>query len=239
MAQHDYDIANQAGAAFRSDLNNALSAIATNNSGTTAPSTTFAYQWHVDTDAPATLYIRNGANNAYIEVGDVTLDNLGLQKFRRATAQASTSGTAIDFTGIPSWANHIVMMLNGVSTGGTGKALVQLGTASGFVTSGYNSNANTMGNATSTYETSGFLLETAGLSTFRRSGLVDMYRIDGNVWVYASTIKQADTSGTTTTSNDNGAGNSGNLGAVLTQVRLTTDAGDTFDAGTVNIVYES
>jgi hypothetical protein len=79
MAQHDYNIANQAGAAFRSDLNNALEAVATNNSGTAAPSTTFAYQWHVDTDpAPAKLNIRNGANDGYIEVGNTTYPFLGL-----------------------------------------------------------------------------------------------------------------------------------------------------------------
>ena len=237
MAQHDYNIANQAGAAFRSDLNNALSAIATNNSGATAPSTTLAYQWHVDTDAPATLYIRNGANSAYIEVGDATLDNLGLMKVRRATAQASTSGTAITFGSIPSWANRITMMLNGVSTGGSGTVLVQLGTSGGFVTSGYISNANSIGSTSSVQVTTGFALEAGGNSTYARSGLVDICRIDGNVWVYASSIKQAQS--TATTSNDVAAGNSGDLGAVLTQVRLTTDAGDTFDAGTVNIVYES
>lgn len=234
---NDYSIDNQSGAAFRSDLNNVLSAIATNNSGASAPATTYAYQWHVDTDAPATLYIRNGANSAYIEVGDVTLDNLGLKKTRRATAQASTSGTTIDFTGIPSWANRIVMLLNGVSTNSSGKTIVRLGTASGFVAIGYNSNANSVGSTTSIYEDTGFLLEGSGLSSFVRSGIVDMYRIDGNIWVYTSSIKQAAVSGTT--SNDIAAGNSGTLASVLTQVRLTTDTGDTFDAGTVNIMYES
>ena len=238
MAQHDYDIANQAGAAFRSDLNNALSAIATNNSGATAPSTTFAYQWHVDTDAPATLYIRNGANNAYIEVGDVTLANLGLAKTRRATAQASTSGTAITFGSIPSWANRITMMLNGVSGSGTSELQVQLGTASGFVTSGYNSNSENVAATISQYSDTGFLLEPGNVATYLHSGIVNILRIDGNNWVYTSNIKRAAVSGTTI--NAYGAGNSGDLGAVLTQVRLTTLNGtDTFDAGTVNIVYES
>lgn len=237
MAQHDYDIANQAGAAFRSDLNNALSAIATNNSGTTAPSTTFAYQWHVDTDAPATLYIRNGANSAYIEVGDVTLDNLGLQKFRRATAQASTSGTAITFGSIPSWANRITMMLYGVSTNGSNELIVQLGTASGFVTSGYNSNSEAVTGTVSQYSSAGFLLQPGNASTYLNSGIVHMIRVDGNNWVYTSNIKRAAVSGTTV--NTYGAGDA-TLGAVLTQVRLTsTNTPDTFDAGTVNIVYES
>ena len=98
MAQHDYNIANQAGAAFRSDLNNALSAIATNNSGSSAPSTTFAYQWHVDDDpAPATLYMRNGANSAWTTVGNTTYPFLGLAPshlFRLDSDLALTGSTS-------------------------------------------------------------------------------------------------------------------------------------------------
>lgn len=65
MAQHDYDIANQSGANFRADLNNALDAIVSNNSGSSQPSTTFAYEWWVDTSANL-LKLRNSANNAWI-----------------------------------------------------------------------------------------------------------------------------------------------------------------------------
>lgn len=79
MAQHDYSIANQSGAAFRSDLNNALSAIVTQNSGSTEPATMYAHQLWVDNGVnPALLKIRNAANNAWITVGDVTAANLGL-----------------------------------------------------------------------------------------------------------------------------------------------------------------
>jgi hypothetical protein len=65
MAQHDYIIANQSGAAFRSDLNNGLAAIVSNNSGAAQPSTTYAYQWWADT-ATGLLKLRNSANNAWI-----------------------------------------------------------------------------------------------------------------------------------------------------------------------------
>lgn len=64
MAQHDYDLANQAGAAFRADLNNALAAIVSQNSGATAPTTTFAYQFWADTTA-GVLKQRNAANTAW------------------------------------------------------------------------------------------------------------------------------------------------------------------------------
>ena len=65
MATHDYDIANQSGANFRSDLNNCLDAIVSNNSNSSAPSTTFAYMLWVDT-ANNLLKLRNSANNAWI-----------------------------------------------------------------------------------------------------------------------------------------------------------------------------
>lgn len=71
MAQHDYSIANQSGSAFRTDLNNALSAIVSQNSGSTAPSPTYAYMTWADTTTN-TLKRRNSANNAWLTVGDLT-----------------------------------------------------------------------------------------------------------------------------------------------------------------------
>ena len=71
MAQHDYILDNQAGAAFRADLNNALSAIVSQNSGTSAPSTTYANQWWADTTNNI-LKRRNAANSAWISVMSLT-----------------------------------------------------------------------------------------------------------------------------------------------------------------------
>ena len=51
MANHDYVIANQSGAAFRTDLNNALAAIVSNNSSSSEPATKYAYQWWADTNS--------------------------------------------------------------------------------------------------------------------------------------------------------------------------------------------
>ena len=70
MAQHDYNIANQTAASARADINNAFGAVATNNSGSSAPSTTFANQWWYDTTNNI-LYIRNEADTAWIKVGDL------------------------------------------------------------------------------------------------------------------------------------------------------------------------
>lgn len=70
MAQHDYDLTNQNGANFRSDINNALAAIVSLNSGTSAPGTTFAYQLWVDT-TNGLLKQRNAANSAWLVRGSL------------------------------------------------------------------------------------------------------------------------------------------------------------------------
>lgn len=97
MAQHDYIIANQSGAAFRSDLNNGLAAIVSQNSGAAQPSTTYAYQWWADTTT-GLLKLRNAANNAWITVGTLADANLGLLSLAGGTLTgallADDSGTA-------------------------------------------------------------------------------------------------------------------------------------------------
>ena len=78
MATHDYVIDNSTGANVRADINNALAAIVSNNSNSSSPSTTYAYQWWADTSANV-LKIRNSANNAWIELlqldGTLTLED--------------------------------------------------------------------------------------------------------------------------------------------------------------------
>jgi hypothetical protein len=77
MATHDYNIANADGATVRTDINNALAAIVSQNSSASAPTTTFAYQWWADTTT-GLLKIRNAANSAWITVGTLASVNLGL-----------------------------------------------------------------------------------------------------------------------------------------------------------------
>ena len=104
MATHDYSLANQSGSAFRGDLNNALSAIASNNSSSTDPATTFAHQFYYDT-GDTTFKIRNAANSAYINisaVGGAETANFGL-----ALAASPT------FTGTATFAGNILMSGNG------------------------------------------------------------------------------------------------------------------------------
>ena len=107
MAQHDYNLANQSGADFRADLNNALSAIATTNSGATSPSTTFAHQLWIDT-ANSVLKIRNSANDAWITTGvSITADNTftGNITGNASTATALETARTINGTSFDGTAN--------------------------------------------------------------------------------------------------------------------------------------
>ena len=90
MATHDYVIANGTGSAVRSDLNNALAAIVSNNSSSTEPSTTYAFQWWVDTNNTL-IKIRNSANSAWVTVGDYSATNFGLL----TTSSASSTYLAL------------------------------------------------------------------------------------------------------------------------------------------------
>ena len=74
MAQHDYTIDNQTFPSYRTDHNNSLSAIVSNNSGATQPSTTYAYQWWYDTSTNI-LKLRNADNDAWINIGTFNQTN--------------------------------------------------------------------------------------------------------------------------------------------------------------------
>ena len=396
MAQHDYIIANQSGAAFRSDLNNGLAAIVSQNSGAAQPSTTYAYQWWADTTT-GLLKLRNAANNAWITIGTLADVNLGLLAqsggtltgalladdsgtaalpaiafdgdtntgiFRAGadqlgiatngvervefgtsevvfndggvdvdlrvegdtkanlllvdagadtvsidgtqqlanqtplrfgdsdnshyvalrspatvaanvtwdlpatdgtasqaittngssvlgwstvltqgtaitagTSVASTSGTSIDFTSIPSWVKRVTVMFDGVSTSGASTVQVQLGTGGTptYTTTGYlgTSGAMTSGSTIVELNGTGFRLVANHANTALLHGIISIANITGNKWAQSSILGQSEAGRL------NYAGGSIALAAVLTAVRITTVNGtDTFDLGTINILYE-
>lgn len=221
MSQHDYILSNDTGANFRADLNNALAAIATANSGATAPTTTYANQVWYDTTL-GILKIRNPSNT----------DWLSFQPLIRGTSQSPAS-VACDFTGIPNGTRRITIMLYNISTSGTSNMLVQLGTSSGFVTSGYTSSCNQFsGSPGSSTSSAGFLIQEAVSSSAFTNGQVVLTNIDGNNWVYSSNLSDSQPT------NAIGAGRR-SLTAVLDRVRITMVNGtDTFQSGSINILYE-
>ena len=353
MAQHDYVLADQSGNAFRSDLNNALAAVVSQNSGAVEPGPTFAYMSWADTTT-GLLKIRNAANSAWISIGTLASANLGLLSlaggtltgavladdagtaalpaiafdgdpntgiFRKGadqlglsaggtergfidsngvtiqaqgdlrladadssnwvalhapstvaanitltvpstvgtadhalvtdgtgvlsfasrsrlvqgTAVATTSGTSIDFTGIPSWAKRITVVFASVSTTGASPVQVQIGGSGGVETTGYTGTSvaivATNSLSIASY-TSGAVLIGA-IATSARSGSMTIANIDGNQWQFSSINANDDVGYLGWTSAIK------TLSATLDRVRLTTINGtNTFDAGTANIIYE-
>jgi hypothetical protein len=143
-----------------------------------------------------------------------------------ATAQSAT-GTAVDFTSIPSWAKRITIIFQAVSTNGSSSVIVRLGTSSGFVSSGY------LGSSASFNYTNGFPIDDIGSAAAVRHGYIQIMNITGNSWVSGGSMGRSDAAGSYS------SGGSVSLASTLTQVQITTGNGtDAFDAGTINISYE-
>jgi hypothetical protein len=158
-------------------------------------------------------------------------DNSGA--FVAGTAVASTSGTSIDFTSIPSWVKRITVVFNGVSVSGASNPLVQLGTSSGVTTTGYSAGGIESGSTRAAY-TTGFGINSGSTSNFLYGSCV-INLISGNSWVASHNMVLLQS---TTYFQITGAGSVA-LAATLDRVRITTVNGtDTFDAGTINILYE-
>lgn len=145
---------------------------------------------------------------------------------RSGTAVASTSGTSIDFTGIPSTAKRITVMFSGVSLSSTADILVQIGDSGGISNTGYVS-----GSASSSNSTSGYVMRLA-IAARTMYGAMQIVNVTGNNWVSWHAANSA-------TTNDIYGGGGKTLSNTLDRVRITSTSTDTFDAGTVNILWES
>lgn len=163
-----------------------------------------------------------------------TLTNKTIQggAITSGTAVASTSGTSIDFTSIPSWVKRVTVMYSGISTTSTSPIQIQLGAGS-VSTSGYATESWTA-NTNNTNYSSGFILrttETVAAGSF--SGKAEFCLLGSNIWVGSGVCARTEAAditlfaGTIT------------LGGTLDRVRITTIGGTaTFDAGSINILYE-
>lgn len=221
-------------------------ALPVTSGGTGTTSTTFV---NLTTNVTGTLPVANGGTGVTSSTGSgsVVLGTsptissptingtpvMGASVITRGIAVASTSGTSIDFTALPNWIKRITIMFQGVSLSSTANILVQLGTGSTtFTTTGYLSTSNgaqSGGNSVNT-STAGFvIIDTSAAAVV--SGHMVITNITGNNWV-SSHVAKRDTALVAS-----GAGDV-SLGAVLTAVRITSTSTDTFDAGSINILYE-
>jgi hypothetical protein len=182
-----------------------------------------------------TLNLPDASGGVVLDSATQTLTNKTIQggAITSGTAVASTSGTSIDFTGIPSWVRRITVMFNGVSTNGSSNLLIQIGAGS-VTTTGYSSGAATVdGSVSNSTYTSGFGVR-CGTAANVLNGTMFLANVSGNVWASSHTL----VGGTATPQTYCGAGGI-SLGGTLDRVRITTVNGtDTFDAGSINIMYE-
>ena len=160
----------------------------------------------------------------------VTVSGLS-NAFTLGTPVASTSGTAIDFTSIPSGTKIMHISYSGVSTNGTSRPIVQIGDAGGIETSGY---LGTGWRASSRNYTDGFGLSDDWAGVVIVQGITTLTLLDSSTFTWASTSQL----GRTDAHHLLGAG-AKSLSAELDRVRITTQGGsDTFDAGKINLQYE-
>jgi hypothetical protein len=166
----------------------------------------------------------------------ITPAGLRAEALARDTAKASTSGTTVEFTGIPSWAKRITVMLSGVSTNGSSSPQIQVGTSSGFVTSGYAVVGSSISGAGagSVDASSGFVFSNNNIaSTSVLGGVFTLCQISGNTWVGNGSFGDSGRQFMHLSSGSIAAA------AAVDRIRVTTVNGtDAFDAGTVNIMYE-
>lgn len=145
----------------------------------------------------------------------------------------TASGTSVDFTGIPSWVKRITVMFSGVSLSGTSPIQVQIGSGS-ISTSGYVGSAwvhSTSGISAAAF-TSGLVTVNTSAAVRNFQGIATFATLGSNSWVGSVTVE----------GNDGGGGGGATaitLGGVLDRLRITTVNGtDTFDTGTINIMWE-
>ena len=209
----------------------------TGNSATATTATTAtniasgaAGQVPYNTGAGTTSFTAAGTAGQILQSNGTSAPTWG-SSITSMTAQASTSGTSISFTSIPSWVKRITVMFQGVSGSGTSNFVAQLGSGS-LTTSGYVGIVSQSTTFTSVTNGLGVLLNGNAGNVY--SGIYVITNISGNNWVGAGTFS----SNTGTIFIVQGAGNI-SLAGVLDRVAITTVNGtDTFDAGSINILYE-
>jgi hypothetical protein len=149
---------------------------------------------------------------------------------KHETAKSATS-TVVDFTGIPSWVKKITVVLQSISTSSTSAVLIQLGDSGGIENTGYTSTAENSGAGAGANYTTGFGVERGSAASYSRTGIATIINITANTWVLQYTGYEGSSFAWSVGFKT--------LTGTLDRVRLTTVNGtDTFDAGTINILYE-
>lgn len=148
-----------------------------------------------------------------------------------ATAQTTTSGTSKDFTSIPAGTKRIMVIFNSVSLNGTANLLVQIGDSGGIENTGYVSSGEYA--ATNVTSTAGYIIK-CNSAADATTGILTLCHVGGNLWIASGVLRPDAAAGTSGV-----AAGTKTLSAELDRLRLTTTNGtDTFDNGSINIIYE-
>jgi hypothetical protein len=200
---------------------------------------------YTEIDAPAaagnnTLLLPSGNGSDGQILGTDGAGNLSWVGGRMVleTAQATTSGTSIDFTGIPSWVKKITVMFDAISVNAANatNVFIQIGDSGGIEATGYTASAFgtvvASSNASGGTSTIGYLLNYASLDSATNAyyGSVILTNLSGNTWVASGTFNSA--------SQGSYLAGSKTLSDVLDRVRIVTNGTNTFDAGTINLLLE-
>jgi hypothetical protein len=195
----------------------------------------------ITNDVPAANQVRN-ENSTVTDNHGVLFDGTSGRAIKslggvpnvlnNGTVQATTSGTSINFTSIPSGTKRITVIFDQVSLSGTDDLLVQIGDSGGLETTGYVSASTILpgtGQASGT-STSGFIIE-GGNAARAYSGHMVLTNITGNTWVESFAGAIVDSGGVV-------GGGTKSLSAVLDRLSIVATGANTFDAGQINIFYE-
>jgi hypothetical protein len=161
---------------------------------------------------------------------------MATQKITAMTA-VTASGTSIDFSSIPSWVKRVTVAVSGLSTNGTSGIIIQLGASGGVESTGYSGAVSFLPASSGVGNlSSGFLFAqtgTGGAAAYVYHGVAQLVLLTGTTWACSGQFGQSDSA------LFNAVAGSKALASVLTTVRITTAGGaNTFDAGTVNVLYE-
>lgn len=161
-------------------------------------------------------------------------------KIDGTTAAVAVSGSAdMGFAPFPSWTKRITFQFTGISTNGTSGCFIQLGTAPDYLptwkTSGYIGAMAAIYNTTASNAgtfSSGFTIGLGFAATATLSGMATITKFEGNTWVANMSYGRSEAPGAMT------GGGYVTLSDTLVAVRIICGGTNTFDAGSVSVLYE-
>jgi len=246
-----------AGLTMVNAVNAALNTLKTNNSGASEPSAPEAHMIWADT-VNSSMKQRNSANTAWNELWklnaplSVTTQVTGDNTTKVAStafvqqeiadrgkvavvAPVTLTGVSVDFTGIPTWAKRVTVLLKETSLSGVSPLILRLGSSGGVEATGYLCNLSTANGAaiSTAAATTSHQLTTTIAATSQVYGKIVIEHLSGNSFIITSNLGRNDAAYHFT-----GTG-AKDLAGVFDRLRLTTISGtDTFDNGSASLYIE-